>query len=220
MKNLFCIMTLVATIVGISTLSGCSTARTKWTDKTMRVMIDPDGVDANHYVKIQQALVESGKWVVVDRGMGYDAIRKEQEREHRNQSDRFLDREKFAHWGKLYGVGGIVVAHAQCQVKDGWFLKKNYPHCAQYLAIVDSNSGEVITAVQDEADGGSYDYQIAPSWDDIVAKLNSAFPSHFIPNKDDKILRDYKDLSQEEATRQKEELAKQQTREPASDKKE
>lgn len=205
MKNLI-LSTLALVMVG-SSVTGCSTARTKWTDKTMRVMIDPDGIDANHYVKIQQALVESGKWVVVDRGMGYNAIQKEQEREHRFQTDRFLDKEKFAHWGKLYGVGGIVVAHAQCQVKDGWFLKKNYPHCQQYLAIVDTNSGEVISAVQDEADGGSYDYQLAPSWDDIVAKLNSAFPSHFVSNKDEKPLRDYKELSQEEATRQKEVVA-------------
>lgn len=220
MKNLMIGMTLAAVIVGVSTISGCATARTKWTDKTMRVMIDPDGIDANHYVKIQQALVDSGKWVVVDRGMGYNAIQKEQEREHRYETDRFLDREKFAHWGKLYGVGGIVVAHAQCQVKDGWIMKKNYPHCQQYLSIVDTNSGEVIAAVQDEADGGSYDYQMAPSWDDIVAKLNNAFPSHFEPNKDEKSLRDYKDLSQEEATRQREELAKQQSRGITSEKKE
>lgn len=208
-------MSAIALFAGISTVTGCATARTKWTDKTMRVMIDPDGVEADHYVRIQEALVSSGKWVVVDRGMGYNAIQKEQEREHRGQSDRFLDREKFAHWGKLYGVGGIVVAHAQCQVKDGWFIKKNYPHCQQYLAIVDTNSGEVISAVQDEVDGGSYDYQLAPSWEEIVAKLNNAFPTHFETNKDDKILRDYKDVSQEEATRQKEVVS---GRVPASEK--
>lgn len=199
---------LTLTLVCLGMASGCATPRTKWTDKTMRVMIDPDGIDANHYVKIQQALVASGKWVVVDRGQGFQAMQKEQEREHRFQSDRFLDREKFSQWGKMYGVGGIVVAHAQCQVKDGWFLKKNYPHCQQYLAIVDSNSGEVITAVQGESDGGSYDYELAPSWEDVVAKLNNEFPAHFEPNRDEKPLRDYKDLSQEEAVRQKELLRK------------
>lgn len=207
MKNLILSMTVATMVVGASTLTGCATARTKWTDKTMRVMIDPEGIDADHYVRIQQALVESGKWVVVDRSQGYNAIQKEQEREHRNQTDRFLDREKFAHWGKLYGVGGIVVAHAQCQVRDGWLFKHNYPKCQQYLAIVDSNSGEVISAVKDEVEGGSYDYELAPSWDDIVAKLNAAFPGHFEPNRDEKPLRDYKDLSKEEATRQKEIVA-------------
>jgi hypothetical protein len=199
-------------------VTGCATPRTKWTDHVMRVLVDPEGVTADHYVRIQQALVESGKWVVVDRGMGYDAIRKEQEREHRTQSDRFLDREKFAHWGKLYGVGGIVVAHAQCKIKDGIF-KHNYPDCHQYLAIVDSNSGEVIAAVQDQQEGGSYDFDAAPSWDNIVAKLNSAYPSSFTPNKDDKILRDYKELSKEEAIRQKEQLAKENAaRAPTSEK--
>lgn len=192
--------------VGFTT-GGCATARTKWTDKSMRVMINPDGISAKHYVRIQQALVESGKWVVVDRGMGYDAIKKEQEREHREQTDRFLDSEKFAHWGKLYGVGGIVVAHAQCVQKDGIF-KKNFPVCRQYLSIVDSNSGEVIAAVEDESEGSSYDYDLAPSWEDAVVKLNSAYPTHYEPNRDHKILRDYKELSKEEATRQREQLAR------------
>lgn len=201
MKN----VKLLSLLVGFSVIaSGCATPRTRWTDKTMRVMIDPDGIEANHYVRIQQALVASGKWVVIDRGQGFQAMQKEQEREHRYQADRFLDREKFSQWGKMYGVGGIVVAHAQCQVRDGWALHKNYPHCQQYLAVVDSNSGEVISAVEDEADGGSQEFQIAPSWEEIVAKLNSAFPSHFEPNRDEKSLRDYKDLSQEEAQRQKE----------------
>lgn len=196
-------MILVAILTGVSTITGCATARTKWTDKTMRVMINPEGIDAKHYVKIQQALVASGKWIVVDRGEAYNAIEKEQEREHRTQTDRFLDREKFAHWGKLYGVGGIVVAHAQCMTKSGWF-KHSYPYCHQYLAIVDSNTGEVITTAEDTAEGSAYEHTLAPDWDDVVAKLNDSFPSHFEPNKDEKSLRDYKELSQEESTRQRE----------------
>lgn len=206
MKYIMFRMIVAAVLVGTSLITGCATPRTRWTDKTMRVLINPEGISANHYVKIQQALTESGKWVVVDRGMAYDAIKKEQEREHREQSDRFLDREKFAHWGKLYGVGGIVVAHAQCTTKDGWF-KHAYPVCHQYLAIVDSNTGEVIATAKDEAEGSSYDYDLAPEWEDIVAKLNKAYPENYEPNKDHKILRDYKDLSQEEATRQREKLA-------------
>lgn len=195
---------MLAALTAVSTMLGCSSLpRNKWTDKSMRVMIDPEGVDAKHYVRVQQALVASGKYVVVDRGMGYNAIKKEQEREHRENTDRFMDREKYAHWGKLYGVGAVVVAHAQCTTKDGWF-KHAYPFCRQYLAIVDSNTGEVIATAEEESEGSSYDYDLAPSWEDAVAKLNDAYPSHFEPNKDHKALRDYKDLSQEEATRQRE----------------
>lgn len=201
--------TLAAIVVGSSTLSGCATARTRWTDKTMRVMINPEGITAGHYVRIQQALVESGKWVVIDRGMGYEAIKKEQEREHREQTDRFLDKEKFAHWGKLYGVGGIVVAHAQCSVKYTMWSGAAYPYCQQYLAIVDTNTGEVISAVQGNEEGSAYEYDIAPSWDNIVNKLNNAFPARFVKNKDEKPLNDYKELSQEEAIRQREILARQ-----------
>lgn len=200
------VLTFLAFVVGMGSV-GCATPRTKWTDKTMRVMIDPEGVSAKHYVRIQQALMKSGKWVVVDRGMGYNAIKKEQEREHREQTDRFLDSEKFAHWGKLYGVGGVIVAHSSCIIRDGLF-KKNFPTCNQYVAIVDTNTGEVIAAAEGQAEGSSYDYDLAPSWDDVVADMEDAYPKNYQPNKDHKILRDYKELSHEEATRQKEELAR------------
>lgn len=208
-----------AFIVLANLTTGCSSLpRNKWTDKTMRVMIDPEGVSAKHYVRIQQALVASGKWVVVDRGMGYNAIKKEQERQHREQSDRFLDSEKYAHWGKLYGVGGVVVAHSACIVRDGLF-KKNFPHCQQYLAVVDANTGEVIASAQGDNEGSSYDYDLAPSWDDVVADLNDAYPENYEPNKTHQVLRDYKELSQEEATRQREQLAREQAeRQPAAKK--
>lgn len=201
---------LAVILVGSSVMSGCAgIKRSKWSDKTMRVMINPEGIGAGHLVRIQQALVQSGKWVVIDRGMGYHAIQKEQEREHREQTDRFMDREKFAHWGKLYGVGGVVVAHAQCSYKRNWFTGNTYPYCQQYLAIIDTNTAEVISAVEDDSEGSAYETDIAPSWDDIVAKLNNAFPARFQPSKEEKTLTDYKDLSQEEATRQKEVLARQ-----------
>lgn len=200
MKALIVTCTFIAILV-----QGCSSMpRTKWTDRSMRVLLDPDSVDANHYVKITQALVESGKWVVIDRGQGYKAVKKEQERVHRDQGDRFLDREKFSHWGKLYGVGSIITAHAQCQFRQGWFLHNNYTYCQQFLAIVDSNSGEVITAVQGEASGGNLDYELTPSWEDTVAKLNDAFPKDFRPSKDEKSLIDYKALSAEESQRYRE----------------
>ena len=200
----------VLLIAMVALLSACaSTPRTKWTDKTMRVMIDPASVSAGDHVRIQQALIASGKWVVVDRADGLRAIKKEQESLHRNESDRFMDKEKWAHWGKLYGVGGVVIGKSQCTEKQTWFVGQKYSHCLQNLAIVDANTGEVITAIENVSEGEAGETSIANSWVESVAKLNDSYPKNYVPSKDSQILNDYRELSKEEAVRQKEELARQ-----------
>lgn len=206
------ILNVVALTIASLLVVGCAgkTPRTKWTDKTMRVMIDPDSIEAGHHVRIQNALVASGKWFVVDRASGFRAIKKEQEALHRESQDRFEDREKWAHWGKLYGVGGVVIAKAQCADKQTWFVGKKYTKCLQYLAIVDANTGIVIAAVEAESDGDAGEQNIAPSWEDAVAKLNNAYPENYQTPKDHQILQDYRAVSKEEAVRQKEAVAKEQ----------
>jgi hypothetical protein len=85
---------------------------------------------------------------------------------------------------------------------------------------VDSNTGEVIAAVEAESDGDRGMQNIAPSWEEAVAKLNDAYPANYQSNKDSQILTDYKELSAEEARRQKEAVAKdqiEQERKPASE---
>lgn len=202
MKNVYLM------IVALS-LVGCATPRTKWTDKTMRVMIDPASVSAGDHVRIQQALIASGKWTVVDRADGLRAIKKEQESLHRTESERFMDKEKWAHWGKLYGVGGVVIGKSQCTEKQTWFVGQKYSHCLQNLAIVDSNTGEVITAIENVSEGEAGETSIANSWIESVAKLNDSYPKNYVPSKDTQILNEYRELSKEEAVRQKEELARQ-----------
>jgi hypothetical protein len=183
---------------------GCASApRTKWTDKTMRVMIDPESIDAQNYVKIQYSLVASGKWIVVDRKDGLRAIKHEQDMLHRTESDRYDDREKYAMWGKLYGVGGVIVAHSQCQRRDGFFPGQ-YNRCRQNLAIMDTNNGEVIAVSEARADSDAWNEM--PDWEDAVSVLNDNFPKNFEKDKTDKRLAEYKDLAREEAIRQKEEL--------------
>lgn len=215
MKNVF-YMIFASLLVG-ATITGCATPRTKWSDPGMKVMISPEGISAAHYVKIQNALVESGKFVVIDRGQGFSAIKTEQAMEYRQDFDRYEDREKLARWGKLHGVGGVIIAHADCIVKDGWFLKKNYVHCHEYLAILDTVTAKIMATAQQDENGDSNEYDnIAPSWDSCVAQLESNYPARFDDKPDEKNLREYKDMVQEEAKRQKESSV----REPASDKKE
>ena len=205
MKELMKIVVSVGGLFLVMCLVSCaSTPRTKWTDKTMRVMLDPDSIKAKHHVRIQQALVASGKWTVVDRSSGFEAIKKEQEQLYLENGDRYNDQEKWAHWGKLYGVGGIVIAKAQCVKKQRWFSGSKYTHCLQHLAIIDSNTGEVIAAVQAQSSGESGEANIAPSWEDAVIALNDAYPENYQPDKSHKKLVNYRRLSKERAIRRKE----------------
>ena len=198
-------------LIGSASLAvACSTTpvpKTKWTDKNMRLLIDPDSVPEEHYVQIQNALVRSGKFTVVDRAQGMRAVQKEQERLHRNESDRFADREKWSHWGKMYGVGTIVIGHVNC-MKEGyvWDPRKTKLNCRQYLSMVDSNTGEVFLAVEGENDGpASADTAyIVPDWNETVDKLIEAYPKHFRSEGYAGPALQYQDVSEEHAKRQRE----------------
>lgn len=201
-------------LTGISILMvGCSSSikRTKFTDKNMRVMIDPASVSPEEHVRIQHALVASNNWVVIDRARGMKAIQKEQERLHRDQVDRYDDKQKWAHWGRLYGVGAVVIGHAQCSRKLTFFRTSAYQDCQQYLTLVDANTGEVIVAIENR---GDFDEELGATWDEAVAKLNNAYPQDYRSQglKHEKLVI-YEDESQERAVRKKEDDAR---RTPAS----
>lgn len=202
--------TIFSMLVTCLMFSACSSApRSKWTDKNMRICIDPDSVSPEHYVQIQTALVETGKFTVVDRASGMSAVKKEQERLQRNEVDRYEDKEKWAHWGKMYGVGSIVVAHAQCRRTGSfWNPRSQYLNCKQFLSMVDANTGEVFLAVDGENDGPSFqdrEYQV-PDWKDVVEKLVKNYPEQFRSEQYAGPARIYQEVSEEHAKRQKEEV--------------
>jgi len=192
-------------------VTGCaSTPRTKWTDKAMRVMIDPDSVSEENYVQIQTALVKSGRFTIVDRARGMNAMKKEQERTQRIEEDRYADKEKWSHWGKMYGVGSIIVAHTQCTKEHSTFNRtKLYLDCRQFLSIVDSNTGEVFVAVEGQNDApSSYDLAyLAPDWNEVVDKLVDAYPKDFKPANYAKEVTQYQDISAVHAANQRDEVA-------------
>lgn len=210
MRNIMSITFLIAVLV----LSACATKipRNKYTDKNTRIMIDPDSIPSQHYVRIQTALVKSGKFAVIDRAQGMQAVLKEQERLHRDQMDRFEDKEKWAHWGKLYGVGAIVVAHVQCYKDKTWWNNAQYRnYCQQFLSLVDANTGEVIVAVEGENDAPDaieYQFQVAPDWDKVVRSFVDDYPKEYVPHSYAETLQNYQTLSAEEAQRQREVVAK------------
>ena len=189
---------------------GCASApkeRTKWTDKGMRVMIDPDSVSEEDYVQIQKSLVQSGKFTVVDRARGMNALKKEQERTQRTEEDRYADKEKWSHWGKMYGVGSIIVGHSQCHRENSLLNRqKIYLKCKQFLSMVDSNTGEVFVAVEGENEGlATYDLSyMSPDWNDVTDKMVESYPKEYHSKGYSEEVLVYQDISKEHAQRQRE----------------
>ena len=194
-------MRLIA-ISALVVLSACSSTevRTKFTDKNMRLMVDPDKVDEAQHVRLQTALVKTDRWTVIDRKDGFSAIKKEQDREHRNDSDRFSDQEKWAQWGQLYGVGAILVPHVDCYLKQNLFSPRLSKHCVQFLRLVDANTAEVILAVEGSSSSVESD---TPDWYETVEKLGEEYPTQFTEEKISERLIRYKKQSEARAIAQK-----------------
>lgn len=194
MKKLLFILAII--------LSACSSkeVRTKFTDKNMRLMIDPDKVDEAQHVRLQTALVRSDRWTVIDRKDAYSAIKKEQDREHRQDNDRFSDEEKWAQWGQLYGVGAILVPHVDCYLTQNLWTLRYSKHCVQFLRLVDANTAEVVLAVEGKSDAPEHD---TPDWYDLVEKLGDEYPEFFSEVKISERLERYKKQSEQRAIAQK-----------------
>ncbi|NBW99613.1 hypothetical protein EBR03_08585 [bacterium] len=163
-------------------------------------MVDPDKVDEAQHVRLQTALVKTDRWTVIDRKDGFSAIKKEQDREHRNDSDRFSDQEKWAQWGQLYGVGAILVPHVDCYLKQNLFSPRLSKHCVQFLRLVDANTAEVILAVEGSSSSVESD---TPDWYETVEKLGEEYPTQFTEEKISERLIRYKKQSEARAIAQK-----------------
>lgn len=216
------VQTIVFTLgfTAIMTITvGCASApkeRTKWTDKGMRVMIDPDSVSEEDYVQIQKSLVQSRKFTVVDRARGMKAMKAEQERTQRIEEDRYADKEKWSHWGKMYGVGSIIVGHTQCHREHSTFNRqKIFLVCKQFLSMVDSNTGEVFVAVEGDSEGqASYDLSyMTPNWNDTTEKMVEAYPKEYFTKSYSEEVLTYQDISKEHAQRQRETASVKETKE-------
>jgi len=190
MKNLIIIGLL------LSFTSGCATSRTRYSDAQMRIAIDARSIDKKHHDKLLTA-VKSGEreWQVIDRAAGFRFTIEEQDREHgKKTADRFLAEDKYAHWGKLYGVGAVLIASAECQDQKGLFNSR-YMRCDQHLRLVSTRTGEVIIAVSYTEDGPTartYHKLRSPEWNEIVEKMNEVYPEKFETNEINDELKEYR----------------------------
>lgn len=181
-------------------ITACSSApRTKFSDKNMRVMINPEGLTDVEYADIQNRLVEAGTFTVIDRSKGIQAIKKEQNEIHVNNKDRYEDKEKFAHWGKLYGIGSVIVAHSDCQNRPNeWRRNELANYCRLFVSLIDANTGEVLVSANAE---DKAKFMQRPSWNEAIEKLINAYPKYFEEHKLDDKLIEYKNESEKLARR-------------------
>lgn len=200
MKNVISTMLLVTGLM----LTGCASQqnvkRTLATDPGLRVLIDPR-IQSEHYVEIRRALVESGKFEVVERKDGLEVALDEQNLQFNYGSERFDDREKWAHIGRLMGAAAVISAHAQChQIQN--FFGQWVKACRQNLAVIDARTSQVVAVAKDdnEVPWSATGYMV-PDWEKAVTKLVEAYPEYFVPRPNSKELERYRDVSQEEARR-------------------
>lgn len=196
-----CWGTLILVVMGSI---GCSTAKVRnlETDPELRVFLDPS-IEVSHYVQIRRALVQSGKFEVVDRAEGFAAAVSEQERQHALTGRRFSDKEKWAWIGEFYGAAAVVTAHAQCFNRHN-FWGKYVKTCKQELAFINVSNGKVALAVNAENSEEAVVGYSVPDWNDAVEKLVAVYPKYYKP----RVIRDpldtYMDQSEERAKRERE----------------
>lgn len=176
MKNL---LILLGMVYVMSLLLGCATPRTKWTDPAMRVAVVTD--NANSYVEVQTALMDTGKFFVVDRSSGFQSALSEQDF---NQTERVEVKERFARLGRMFGVGGVIVAHVSCVPHNTFFAGLSAPSvdCTEHLSLISTTTGEVVASSRDEVNTPSdliWNKAPSPLWSEAVNLLADHMPAYF-----------------------------------------
>ena len=202
-------------LLSVVVLSGCATARTKQSDPIMRVAIDPQDMTQGQVMRLQASLMRQGAFQVVDRGRGFNAAKNEQEMERKSEGHRFGSPEKYAEWGKLYGVGGVIVANADCsqRITIGGSI---YFVCQEQIVLYDATTGQVMAA--SEAQAETSENVPSPGWLEAVEKLAEAYPSKMVDsNNPHQTIKYSTTLEKYRSKIQKEDEDSRAGREPASD---
>lgn len=187
-------------------LAGCSSTkvlRNTGTDPATRVFVYGGTVSAGDVAQIQKSLTLNGnsKFVVVDRGPGWEATIREQDRQFRpgNDFERFSDADRLAHIGKMVGAAGVIVPSSSCWQAQNW-LGEFRKYCKQTLSFVNAIDGRVEYTVEGEA---SVPWAIGrePSWDEVATALMENFPKEFTRQPIQEPLASHMNESEERAKR-------------------
>ena len=180
----------ISSIVVLSLLFSCSSneKRTKLSDPVLTIFVDDKGINQIDYSAVQQALYSTGKFIVLDRNVAYEALRAEQNRQYRDRDNRYSDLSKYAQWGRVLGAGGVVTASYNCRGSESsenivYFIGHlstlgmfDRTVCEQFLQITDASTGEVVASIKHE---GKKNKNETLDWSDAVNKLIETYPDTF-----------------------------------------
>lgn len=186
----------------ITLISGCSSEvkRTKLSDPTLTIILDDNGLQPNDYNAIQEALFATGKFNILDRFKAFEAIKREQQREHRTDIDRFTDSNKYAQWGRFIGAGGVITASYECKGTEssqniiyfaahlstlGMFDKVI---CTEFIQLTDTSTGQVVASVKYDGKKGQNGVL---DWADATNRLVDQYPESFVQLEKHQKLIDY-----------------------------
>ncbi len=140
-------LTMTISLMGLA-LGGCASAPVpmqKWEHPEMRVAIYAPGITDAQKAAVEDALLESGAFFVVSRGISLETVLQEQDMVHEHKADRFEAKHKWSLRGKLRGVGAVVMAQADCAdfISHGGYI---YQKCRQVLTLIDASTGDHIAS--------------------------------------------------------------------------
>lgn len=212
--NPVAILRIISTSVFIL---GCASEvkRTKLSDPTLTIILDDKGLEPSDYIAVQESLFATGKFKILDRSKAYDAIRAEQMREHRLESDKFNDSEKYAQWGRFIGAGGVVTASYECKGAESnqnlIYLAAHLSTlgifdkiiCTQFIQLTDTSTGQVVASIKYDGKKGANEVL---DWSDAANKLVDQYPDTFVTLEKHQKLIDYEVESLRIAREQRQKL--------------
>lgn len=172
--------------------------RTKFSDAQMQVGIDPGTMDVEHYTALQESFLKDGRFLIIDRFKALQVLKDEQHVENRgNERERFDPGLRYAEWGKLHGLGSVVIPSWSCiKLEKTLFIFGSSSTCTLRLSIVNAATGQVVAIANDVISGGKGD---PVSWDNAVEKLGDNYPKIFEDDKRTKRLIEYQNQLRQES---------------------
>ena len=140
----------------------------------LRVIVD-DRVSSVVYNQVTVALMQSGRYEVLERQAGYAASVRETDRVFKNEPDKFDPEEKWLWYSKYRGGRGLIIPSMECVTRYNNWNGDYRRSCKQFISLVDGMTSRVIAAVSDEQTSSE---QTTPEWTTIVEKLNESLPEH------------------------------------------
>lgn len=184
-------------------ISSCSTTeikRDKHSDPLFYVFIEPIRSKHEDYVGLRRALLATGRFRILERGSNFYSSLSEQDRQHKQFSNRFRDDLKYAWLKEMMGARGMIEVNSRCNQTQKWtgaFVRL----CEITVTLIDINFSEAVVSVADQIEVPWLNGTEILDFTDVAQKLSESIPETFKPFLVKQPLKDYQEVSEERAKR-------------------